>query len=57
MIDLLATRLREVFGNNKGQRLTMAQLRSVVSKDSDQQISMNELEEAVKEVLESGTSS
>ena len=55
MIEMLAERLREVFNSNRGQRLTMAQLRNVVSKDSDQQVAINDLEEAVKEVLESGT--
>ncbi len=55
MVDMLAERLREIFNNNKGQRLTMAQLRSIITKDSDHQISNNELDEAVKEVLESGT--
>ena len=55
MVDKLADRLREIFNSNRGQRLTMAQLRNIITKDNDQQISNNDLEEAVKEVLESGT--
>lgn len=49
----LAEELRNIFGANKGQRLSMSQLRNMVAKDSDQQISMNEIEEAVKEILDS----
>jgi DNA replication licensing factor MCM4 len=53
MVVRLAEQLMSIFTAHKGQRLNLAQLRSLVLKDGDQQVSIHEIEEAVKEVLES----
>lgn len=52
MVIMLAEQLRTFFSSHKGQRFTLNNLRNVVVKDSGQQININEIEEAVKEVLE-----
>ena len=53
MILHLADELRKIFSVRNGQRLNLAQLRAIVAKDGDQQVTLHELEEAVKEVLDS----
>ena len=53
MVLQLAEELRTFFSTHKGQRFSLTNLRNDIASGSDAQISMHEIEEAVKEVLES----
>ena len=52
----LADELRKVFSGNKGQRMNISQLRNLLvsggAMGGERTVSMNEVEEAVKEILE-----
>ena len=59
MIVKLAEELQKLFSANKGKRFTLAALRTMISRESggeiSQQLNIHEIEEAVKEILESDT--
>jgi hypothetical protein len=48
--------MRDFFNGRKGQRMTLSQIRQYISTQTNVQLSMNEVEEAIKEIIDSENS-
>lgn len=53
LVQRLAEQLRQFFSSRKGSRMQISQIRAQLSQDSGMQLSMNDVEQAVKDILES----
>ena len=54
MVQMLVAEMRRVLETRKGQRFTIGQLRNLLSENSDVQISLSAVEEAVRELDSDG---